>query len=153
MTATLTTSPAHPAARPATTTTSTSTDPRSTVRPVWRTGVVYGLVASAATTAVAGIAHSAGVSLDISGEAIPLAGFAQLTFVFTMVGTLLAAVFARRASRPRHTFVATTLALTALSVVPDVLADAATATRITLALTHVVAAAIVIPALSSRLSD
>jgi hypothetical protein len=120
---------------------------------VWRTGVGSGLLAAAATTAVAGLAHATGVSLDISGEAIPLAGFAQLTFVCTMIGTLLAAVFARRASRPRHTFVVTTLALTALSIVPDVVADAAVSTRITLALTHVVAAAIVIPALSSRLAD
>ena len=142
MTATLTTHPAR------STSTSTSTRPA-----VWRTGVGYGLVAAAATTTVAGIAHAAGVSLDISGEAIPLAGFAQLTFVCTMVGTLLAAVSAHRASHPRHTFVVTTLVLTALSIVPDVLADAAASTRITLALTHVVAAAIVIPALSSRLSD
>jgi peptidoglycan/LPS O-acetylase OafA/YrhL len=141
MTATLTAPTAHP------------TTTRTAVRPVWRTGVGYGLIAAAATTTVAGIAHAAGVSLDVSGEPIPLAGFAQLTFAFTMIGTLLAAVFARRADRPRHTFVVTTLVLTALSIVPDVLADALVSTRITLALTHVVAAAIVIPALSSRLSD
>jgi hypothetical protein len=145
MTATLT-PPTHPAY-------ATKTSTRPAVRPVWRTGLASGLVASAATTAVAGAAHAAGVSLDISGEAIPLAGFAQLTFVCTMIGTLLAAVFARKASSPRHTFVVTTLVLTALSIVPDVIADAAVSTRITLALTHVVAAAIVIPALSSRLTD
>ena len=46
-----------------------------------------------------------------------------------------------------------TLLLTALSIVPDVLADAQVSTRLTLALTHVVAAVIVIPALASRLSD
>jgi hypothetical protein len=147
MTATLTTVPTR------STTTPTPTSTGAAVRPVWRTGVTYGLVASAATTAVAGIAHAVGVSLDISGEEIPLAGFAQLTFVCTMVGTLLAAVLARRASRPRHTFVVTTFVLTALSIVPDVVADALVSTRMTLALTHVVAAAIVVPALSSRLSD
>ena len=48
-------------------------------------------------------------------------------------------------------FVVTTIVLTAMSIVPDVLADAQTATRLVLALTHVVAAAIVIPALASRL--
>ena len=48
---------------------------------------------------------------------------------------------------------AATLALTAVSFVPDVLADAHTATKLTLILTHIVAAAIVIPALASRLSD
>ena len=82
-----------------------------------------------------------------------MVGFAQVTFVAALIGTALAVVFARRATRPRHTFVITTIALTALSLVPDVLADAETATRFTLALTHVVAAAIVIPALASRLSD
>jgi hypothetical protein len=142
---TLTTSTARP------TTGSTST--RTTARPVWRTGVASGLLASAATTTVAGIAHAAGVSLDVSGEPIPLLGFAQLTFVFTMIGTVLAAVLARRAGRPRDTFVVTTLVLTALSIVPDVIADALVSTRLTLALTHVVAAAIVIPALSRRLSE
>ena len=144
MTATLTAYPTPASAR---------SGSRAPARPVFRTGLVAGLVASAATTAVGGIAHAAGISFDLSGKAIPLAGFAQLTFVATMIGTLLAAVFARRATRPRYTFVVTTLALTALSIVPDVLADAQVSTRLALALTHIVAAAIVIPALASRLSD
>jgi hypothetical protein len=66
---------------------------------------------------------------------------------------LLAAVFARRATRPQRTFLVTTIALTLLSFVPDVLADAHASTRLTLALTHIVAAAMVIPALASRLSE
>jgi peptidoglycan/LPS O-acetylase OafA/YrhL len=61
-------------------------------------------------------------------------------------------MLARRARRPQHTFVVTTVALTALSIVPDALADATTGTRLTLALTHVIAAAIVIPALARRLA-
>lgn len=68
-------------------------------------------------------------------------------------GTVLAVVLSRRATRPQRTFVVTTVVLTALSIIPDVLADASTSTRFTLALSHVVAAAIVIPALASRLSD
>jgi hypothetical protein len=60
---------------------------------------------------------------------------------------------ARRSAHARDLFVKTTLALTALSFVPDVLADAQTATKLTLILTHVVAAAIVIPAIASRLAD
>ena len=76
-----------------------------------------------------------------------------MTVVATMIGTLLAAVFARRAARPRRTFVVTTISLTLLSFVPDVIADAHVSTRLTLALTHVVAAALVIPALASRLAE
>jgi hypothetical protein len=120
---------------------------------VGRTGIVGGLTASVATVAVAAIAHGAGVTLEVSGSRIPLAGFAEVTFVAAMIGTLLAAVATRRAARPRRTFLVTTVALTVLSFVPDLTAHAHVATKGTLLLTHVVAAAIVIPALASRLSD
>ena len=63
------------------------------------------------------------------------------------------AVRCRAARHPRRTFVRTTVALTLLSLLPDVLADAGASTRPTLALTHIVAAAIVIPRLARRLSD
>jgi hypothetical protein len=78
-------------------------------------------------------------------------GFAQLTFLAAIIGTVLAVVLARRMARPHRTFMTTTIALTALSLVPDALANAHTSTRCTLALTHIAAAAIVIPALTSRL--
>ena len=44
------------------------------------------------------------------------------------------------------------MVLTALSLVPDVLVDAAVATQLLLMLTHLVAAAIVIPAVARRLA-
>ena len=146
----------------ATTTFSTSTTapttapegrPATSTRAVCRTGAVAGLAASVATSAFAAGAHALDVSLEVGGKAIPVLGFGQLTFVFSLIGALIAVVLSHRASRPRHTFVITTLLLTALSTVPDVLADAQTATRLTLTLTHVIAAAIVIPAISSRLTD
>ena len=56
------------------------------------------------------------------------------------------------ARRPLTTFVRTTIVLTVLSLVPDVLADASVTTKVLLMLTHVVAAAIVIPAVARRLS-
>jgi len=141
-------------------TTTTFTAPTREAQPesatsthVWRTGLAAGATASVATFAVAAVAQALDVSLKVGGKAIPLVGFAQLTFVASIIGTILAVVLSRRANRPKHTFVVTTLALTALSIVPDVLADAQSATRFTLALTHLAAAAIVIPALASRLSD
>jgi hypothetical protein len=118
-----------------------------------RTGIVAGLVASAATATTAAIAHAAGVSLDVGGEAIPVLGFAQLTFVMTLVGVAIAALLSRKAQLPARTFVRTTVALTLVSFVPDVFADAVVSTRLVLMLTHAIAAAIVIPALSARLSD
>ena len=120
---------------------------------LWRTGAVAGVVASGATAAVAALASAADVSLKVSGQAIPVIGFAQLTFVASLIGTIIAIALSHRANRPRRTLVRTTVALTLVSIVPDVLADAHASTRFTLALTHVVAAAIVIPVLASRLHD
>jgi hypothetical protein len=137
-------------------TTTGRTEPRSTTssstKQIWKTGAVAGVGAGAATSVVAAVAHAFGVSLKVSGKAIPVLGFAQLTIFAAVVGTVLAVALARRAARPFRTFLTATIALTALSLVPDVLADAHTSTRFTLALTHIVAAAIVIPSLASRLS-
>src|SRR3954470_14606813 len=118
----------------------TETTETSTVRPVWRTGVRVALVAAAATTAIAAAALAAGVPLTVGGEQIPVLGFAQLTLVCAAIGVVLAKVL-----RSRKSFVRTTMALTALSFFPDVTASASAATKLTLMLTHLVAAAIVIP--------
>jgi hypothetical protein len=120
--------------------------------PTWRTGLAAGLVAAAATMAVAAAAGGFGVSFETApGEAIPLLGFGQLTLFFTVIGVVIARVLGRRARQPRATFLKTTVALTALSLVPDLLLHAGLATKLTLIATHLVAAAIVIPALAGRL--
>ncbi|MET3962678.1 hypothetical protein ABIE44_002612 [Marmoricola sp. OAE513] len=118
---------------------------------LWVTTVGAGLVAAVATTTVAAVADAAGVSLDIAGEPIPVLAFAQMTFLFSLVGLAIAAGLRRWAGDARTVWLRTTIALTALSFVPDLLADAATATKLTLMLTHVVAAAIVIPVVARRL--
>ena len=138
MTATLTPS------TPSTTATTCTVPSRS----LWKSGMRAGACAAVATVAVAGTASAAGVSLDTApGEAIPLFAFAQLTLVFTVVGILIARTIGRRAHEPRTTLTRVTLALTALSLVPDVMLHAGVATKATLMLTHLVAAAIVSPAL------
>jgi uncharacterized membrane protein YoaK (UPF0700 family) len=80
-----------------------------------------------------------------------VSGFAVLTVVFSLMGVALAAVLARRARQPRSTFVRTSVVLTALSLVPDLVADATTDTRVLLMVTHLVAAAIVVPTVARRL--
>ena len=110
------------------------------------------VLASGATMAVAAAGQAAGISLDVGGAPIPVPGFATLTAFFSVIGLVLAVVLARLARHPRSTFVRTTVVLTVLSLVPDVLVDAAPATKALLMLTHVVAAAIVIPAVARRLS-
>ncbi|MET8530273.1 DUF6069 family protein [Micromonospora sp. NPDC005172] len=115
-------------------------------------GVVATVAASAATMVVAAAGRTAGISLDVSGAPIPVAGFGVLTTAFSLVGVVLAALLSRFARRPRRAFVRTTVVLTVLSLVPDVIADADTATKALLMLTHLVAAAIVIPAVARRLA-
>jgi uncharacterized protein DUF6069 len=123
-------------------------------RPIWRHATVAALAASTAASAVAAVAHAAGVSLDVNGEPIPVAGFATMTLFFTAVGFVIAVAIRRWAINPRRTFVRTTVVLTALSFLPDLLvAGAAAETRVTLMATHLVAAAIFIPAIASRLGQ
>ena len=115
-------------------------------------GVVATALASVATSIVAAAGHAAGISLDVGGAPIPVQGFAVLTAFFSLVGLVLAVVLSRVARRPRSTFIRSTVVLTVLSLVPDVLADATPATQALLMLTHLVAAAIVIPAVARRLT-
>ena len=133
-----------------TTTALTATTPRSTARLV-RTGLAATVSASVTTTTIAAVGAAAGIGLDVSGAPIPIPGFAVLTAVFSLVGLVLAAVLVRLVRHPRSTFVQMTVALTALSLIPDLAADAGSATKVLLMLTHLAAAAIVVPALARRL--
>ena len=122
-------------------------------RPVWKHGVAAAVVASVATTLLATVASAAGVSFaDSTGVSIPILGFAQLTLVFSLLGVGIAAVMARKARRPRRTFVRTTVALTALSFVPDLTFGFDGGSAATLIMLHTVAAAIVVPTLAGRLA-
>ncbi|RLP93311.1 hypothetical protein EAD89_06660 [Micromonospora sp. BL4] len=135
-----------------TTTANTTRATTSTFAALIGTGVIAAVAASAATMAVAAVGHAAGISLDLDGAPIPVAGFGVLTVAFSLIGVVIAALLSRFARRPRRTFVRTTVVLTVLSLVPDVIADAGTATKALLMLTHLVAAAIVIPAVARRLT-
>jgi uncharacterized protein DUF6069 len=116
-----------------------------------RGGAVATVLAAVATSAVAAAGQAVGISLDISGAPIPVPGFATLTVMFSVVGLLIAVGLRRFARHPRTTWIRTTVALTVLSLVPDVLVDAAATTRMLLMVTHLVAAAVVIPAVARRL--
>ncbi|MEJ2887687.1 DUF6069 family protein [Actinomycetospora aeridis] len=132
--------------------TTTRTDAHAPVLPLVRDGLAATAVAAAATATVAAAADVVGIGATVGGAPIPPLGFAVLTAIFSVVGVLLALGLARWARRPRSTFVRTTVVLTVLSLVPDVLADASVTTKVVLMLTHVVAAAIVVPAVARRLS-
>ena len=120
---------------------------------IWKHGVAAAVAASVTTTVLAATASAAGVSFaDSTGASIPIAGFAQLTLVFSLIGVGIAAVMARKARRPRRTFVRTAVALTALSFVPDLTFGFDAASAATLIALHTVAAAIVVPTLAGRLA-
>lgn len=119
-------------------------------RSLWPAAVGFGAAAGVTTTVVAAALHAAGVSFEIAGQQIPVLGFAQLTFGFALVGLAIAAGLRRWAGDPKRAWYRTTVALTVLSFVPDLLADASLGTRLSLMTTHVIAAAIVIPAVGAR---
>lgn len=109
------------------------------------------VAAAVATVAVAAAGQAVGIGTEISGAPIPTSGFAVLTVFFSVLGLVIATALRRFARHPRTAWVRTTVTLTVLSFVPDVLADAAVPTILLLMLTHVVAAAIVIPVVARRL--
>lgn len=112
-----------------------------------RTTLTSGLVAAAITTAAAAAAHAAGVSFEIEGEMIPLAGFAQMTFLGAVIGGVMLAVLNRRSRCPHRRFLQSTVALTIVSCVPSVAWPQDTATKLALVALHVLAAVIIVPAL------
>lgn len=118
-----------------------------TLRDLAPTGVVACLVAAVSTTAVAAVARASGTDLEVDGTIVPLAAFAW----WTAVGAVLGIVLARLLGDPRL-FSAVTVVITALSLVPAVALPDDTATKLVLVGTHLVAAVIVIPALSRRLA-
>ncbi|WP_338089786.1 DUF6069 family protein [Nocardioides lijunqiniae] len=116
-------------------------------------GLLATLAAVAVTTLAAAAARAAGVELEVpaDGEQIPLSGIAFVTGVFSVVGVVLAGAFNRWSARPVAGFVRTTVALTAVSLVPPFLVDAETGTSLTLVGLHLLAAAVMIPVLARRL--
>ncbi len=112
--------------------------------PTWRSGLTTGAVAAAVTTILVVVMRAAGIPTDVEGEPIPLLGFAQMVFLGTVIGIPMA-------RRMRTTsFVRATVVLTALSCVPSVALGTGVASKLALVVTHVVAAAIVIPRLARR---
>jgi hypothetical protein len=130
------------------TTTSTTRPLAGVTRTLPRATVASGLVAAAATTAVAAATHAAGVSLEIEGEMIPLLGFAQMTMLGAVIGGAILAGLNRFSGEARAWFLRTAVVLTAASCIPSVVWPDDAATIVTLVVTHVLAAAIVVPALA-----
>jgi Family of unknown function (DUF6069) len=86
-------------------------------------------------------------------QAVTPANFVTGIVLCTAAGTVLAMILARRAAISARTFLRTTLVLVAISLVfPLAASHTQTATRLTLALGHLIAAAIVIPLITGCLT-
>ena len=117
------------------------------------TGLAATLAATVATTLTAALARAAGVGFQIpdGGEMIPLPGFAVVTGFLCLVGVIIAGALLRWSARPAERFVWTAVSLTAVSLIPPLIAGADTATTTALLLLHLVPAAVMIPALTRSL--
>ena len=121
--------------------------PSRLTRTLPRATASAGVLAAPATTAGAAVLRAAGVPLAVHGK-IPLAAFAQLTFLAAVGGGVLLAVLIRRGAAVRQRFIRITAGLTALScAAPAAFADT-TASKIALVALHLLAAAIIVPVLA-----
>ncbi len=101
-------------------------------------------------TAIAGFADAIDHPLTVDGEMIPVLGFAQMTLIGAVLGVVAALVIRRRAGRPRRTFVSPPGCSPPPLVHPSVAMGAGRRRRQRrprLVATHLIAAAIVVPAL------
>lgn len=121
-------------------------------------GVGAGLTAAVATELFGRVADFAGVTMRAgnvgasTSEPITVGTFAMGTLICTFWGTIIAAAITRRAKQPQRTFTRFALGLTTLSMIAPLLAgDTRPATKATLALSHIIAAAIIIPTLTKQL--
>ncbi len=130
--------------------TTITADPTGRVR---TTTVVAGLGAAAVVTAAAAAVHAAGVSFEVQGQAIPVLGFAQMTFLGAVIGGVLLAVLNRRSAQPRRRFFQATIALTVVSCVPSVAWPDDAGSKLSLVVLHVLAAIIVVPLLARHAAD
>ena len=132
-------------------TTTTSPSTSTSDRLIWRTAAIAGVIAAVGTTAIGAIAKAADVPLVVNDMEIQVPAFAVFTLIAAALGGLIATQLQKRVTQPRRTFLITTVVLTALSFIPDLSAEATTATKLTLIGAHLVAAAVIIPALAARL--
>ena len=128
-------------------------------RPAWQVSYLSGLAASIVVETWGLAARAAGVPMRAAGVGshhatpITVGMFAMGTMVVTFWFTFAVVLMARFAKNPGRAYLRTALPLLALSLaVPLTAADTAISTKLTLAAAHLIAGAIIIPAVARRLS-
>jgi hypothetical protein len=129
-------------------------------RPTWQVSYLSGLAASMVVETWGLAARAVGVPMTAAGMGshhptpITVGMFAMGTMVVTFWFTFAVVLMARFAKNPKRTYLRTALPLLALSLAaPLTAADTAISTKLTLAAAHLIAGAIIIPAVARRLSE
>jgi hypothetical protein len=129
-------------------------------RPLWQVGLAAALVAAATSVLVYLAARAAGVPMELTEvfedhyARMPVMNMAWGALLEGGVaGTVLAAACRRWARRPRSVFVALAMVGLVASFALPIFSDASTATKVVLSISHVVVAAIIVPALAFALPD
>jgi hypothetical protein len=138
--------------------TATVAAPFLTRRPVWLVNYLAALVACVVVEVWGLIWRAAGVPMRAASlgsahaSTITVGMFAMGTMVVTFWFTFVVVLIARYARDPRRVYLRTALPLLVLSLAAPVLAqDTAAATKIVLAVAHLIAGAIIIPVVARRL--
>jgi peptidoglycan/LPS O-acetylase OafA/YrhL len=129
-------------------------------RPLWQVGLGSALVAAVASVLVYAAARAGGVPMELTEvfeddfARMPVLNMAWGALLEGgLAGTVLAAGCRRWARRPRSAFVTLAVIGLAASFVLPVTSDASTATKVVLSISHVVVAAVIVPALARVLPD
>ncbi|GAA2637292.1 DUF6069 family protein [Actinomadura fulvescens] len=127
-------------------------------RPLWQVGLAAALAAAAASVLVYGAARAAGVPMELTEifdnefARMPVTNMAFGALLDGgAAGTALAYACRRWARRPRRLFMAVAMTGLIASFSLPITSDASTATKVVLAISHVVVAAIIVPALALAL--
>jgi hypothetical protein len=131
---------------------------RWTQRPLWRLGLAAALVAAVASVLVYLAAHAVGVPMELTEvfedhfARMPVMNMAWAALLEGgLAGTALAAACRRWARRPRSSFVALAVIGLIASFLLPITSDASLATKVVLSISHIVVAAIIVPALALAL--
>jgi Family of unknown function (DUF6069) len=144
----------------ATISTATTSAPTATVpaarpsapRALVRTTAVATLVAAAAVELLVAVVKAAGADVAIQGKPLGFGGCTVALLMCMVPAVALVAGVRRWAAHPARAWVRITVALTAVSFVPDLtVSSTSTGSRLTLMTAHLVAAAIIVPLVARRL--
>ncbi|MEU6136988.1 DUF6069 family protein [Nocardioides sp. NPDC047086] len=129
--------------------------------PVWLVSVTAVVAGALVTGVYEFLARAVGVPFNVAlpgtglaPAAVPATGLAWAVAELGLIGIVIAVCLDRFAKRPRSTWKRTAWTLTALSLVPSLVAVTDSyATNIMLVISHLIAAVVIVPVIAARLAE